>query len=538
MKTKFPWLRMRKKTEPELPLEPPVWLGPLSNGEYFRFPTEHEKKLRRLILDTADRNARRLGVDRREFLASAMGMATTLFCIGSVSSCSSKSAGTRSRQGVGDAGSDGSRALCVPPEAMFDENAACAALGGDEFIFDVQTHWFNQADTVRFPQSVLDLFGPLFASTTEQAYIDDLFLNSSTTMAVLTAWPGATCSDDPSNTDPCGLPLSNESMVKSRDTINRLACGTERVIQHVQVLPNDLTGVDKQLEIMTSLYCENMAYGWKLYPGFASSSIDPRGTSGYFLTEDKPRRVIEHGLSLGLSRFCVHKGLPIGTFFEKEHNHPKDIGVVAKDYPEATFIVYHAAICSGSATTNEAPPEGPYDPNEPDPKGVNALIRSLQDNGIDATNNTNVYAEVGSAINQVQSDPTAAAHFFGKLMKYVGVDKVLWGTDCVIYGSPQPYIEWFRALRIPVELQDQYGYPPLDDQNRAKIFGLNAAKIYGVDPAAKRCQVNACTMAELKRRLDEEFGPRRWMFRRPGGPRTFREYVEETRRRAAAGRPG
>ena len=87
--------------------------------------------------------------------------------------------------------------------------------------------------------------------------------------------------------------------------------------------------------------------------------------------------------------------------------------------------------------------------------------------------------EVGSAINELQADPIAAAHFFGKLMKYVGVDNVVWGTDCVIYGSPQPYIEWFRALTIPEDMQRQFGYPPLDATNKAKIFGLNAAALYG-----------------------------------------------------------
>jgi uncharacterized protein len=543
VKTKFPWLKMRKKTDAELPLEPPLWMNDLSNGEYFHFQSPYEKKLRRFVLEKADANARRVGLDRREFLASTMGMATTLWCIGATSGCSSGGDTPEAQQPLGGGGSGGSDSggsgpLCIPPEAMFDEDVACTVVGGNEFIFDAQTHWFSQEDTTRFPESVLSLFRVLFASTTEEAYVRGIFLDSDTTMAVLTAWPGATCSEDPANTDPCGLPLSNESMVRSRDNINRLACGTERVIQHVQVLPNDLSGVDAQLEIMTRMHCEHLAHGWKLYPGFASSSIDPRGTSGFFLTETKARRVIEHGLSLGLSRFCVHKGLPIGTFFEKEHNHPRDVGVVAKDYPDAKFIIYHAAICSGYATTDEAPPEGPYDPAEPEPKGVNALIRSLAENGIDAGSNHNVYAEVGSAINQVQNNANAAAHFFGKLMKYIGIDKVLWGTDCVIYGSPQPYLEWFRALTIPEELQEQYGYPPLDAANKAKILGLNAARIYGVDPAAKRCEIESCTTADLKRYLDEEFGPRRWMFQRPGGPGTWRDYAEESRRRAALGRPG
>jgi predicted TIM-barrel fold metal-dependent hydrolase len=533
MKTKFPWLQRRKRSAPELPLEAPIWLNNRSNGEYYHFQTPYEKKLRQFVLRTADENARKVGLDRREFLASAMGMATTLLCVGAASSCSSDS--TRKRSSFESSGNDGGGPICVPKAAQWDEAAACSVLGGDEFVFDVQTHWFSQEDTRRFPKSVLDLFGVLFATTTEQAYVDDVFLNSDTTMAVLTAWPGATCSDDPSNTDPCGLPLSNESMIRSRDSINRMACNTQRVLQHIQVLPNDLTGVDKQMEIMTSLYCENLAYGWKLYPGFASSSIDPRGSSGFFLTEPNARRIIEHGLDLGLARFCVHKGLPIGSFFEAEHNYPKDVGVVAKDYPQATFIIYHSGICSGSDSTNTAPPEGPYSETEENPKGVNALIRSLIDNGITSENNNNVYAEVGSAINQVQVDPVQAAHFFGKLMKYVGVDKVLWGTDCVIYGSPQPFLEWFRVLQIPEELQARHGYPPLDAENKAKILGLNAAKVYGVDPSAARCKIDSCGTAQLKRYLDGELGPRRWAFQPPKGPRSYADYVELSRRHLATG---
>ena len=524
MKTRFPWLKMRRKTDPELPLEPPLWMGTRSNGEYFHLQTRYEKKLREFVLEQADANARRVGMDRREFLAGAVGMATTLWCINFVSGCSNG----------GD--NQGSAALCVPPEAMFDENAACEALGGDEFIFDVQTHWFNQADTTRFPPSVEQIFGPLFALANEDAYIRDLFLNSDTTMAVLTSWPGATCSDDPANTDPCGLPLSNESMTKSRDKINALACNTQRVVQHVQVLPNDLTGVQKQMDIMTQFYCEQLAYGWKMYPGFSPHSIDPRGPTGYFLHSPSSRQIIEHGLALGLNRFCVHKGLPILYFFDKEHNHPRDVGIVARDYPEANFIIYHSGICAGSDQCNEAPTEGPYDPIEADPKGVNALVRSLADNGIEP--GQNVYAEVGSAINEVQNDPIAAAHFFGKLMKYVGPDNVLWGTDCVIYGSPQPFIEWFRALTIPENLQEQYGYPPLDATNKAKILGLNATRLYNINVDAKRCQVDACATSQLKRQLDAELGPRRWAFQQPGGPKTWQEYVDSSRLCVARGRPG
>jgi hypothetical protein len=518
-------------------------MGNYSNGEYFREATAHDRKLRKLILEKADENARKLGMDRREFMASSMGMATTLWCIQFATACSSDKSTTGSKGNPVDGGSLKDGGLCVPPAAMFDENAACTVVGNQgEFIFDVQTHWFSQADTVHFPASVEQLFGGLFASTTEQKYVDDIFMQSDTTMTVLTAWPGATCPDnEDSSQQPCGLPLSNESMQKSRDHINQLACNTQRVLQHVQILPNDLTGIDKQMEIMNQIYCEKLAYGWKMYPGFASNSIDPRGTTGYFLTEDKPRKLIEHGLSLGLNRFCVHKGLPIGNFFESTHNYPSDIGVVANDYKNANFIIYHSAICAGFDQCDPTFKEGPFDPNDPNPKGTNALIKSLLDNNVQP--NSNVYAEVGSALNQIQNDTVQAQHFFGKLMKYVGTDRVVWGTDCVIYNSPQPFIQWFRALNIGQDLQSQYGYPALDDTpegktNRAKIFGLNSAKLYGIDVNAKRCQINSCTQAMWKQQLEDELGSGRYMFKAPGGPRTWAEYTEHSRQMAKSFRPG
>jgi uncharacterized protein len=537
MKTKFPWLKQRKRSAKELPLEPPLWFGNSSNGEYFRPQTPRDAKLRKLILEKADENARHLGIDRREFLASSMGMATTLICINAASGCSSDGDAGGAGGSGGSGGSGGAGGFhCVPPEAMFDEDAACSVLGGDEFIFDAQTHWFNPEDQERFPESVSGLFAALNPGTTEELYISHMFLNSPTHMTVLTAWPGSTCSDDPQNTDPCGLPLSNESMRRSRDHINQLACNTQRVVQHVQVFPNDPNpgGLERQQEIMSQIYCEQLAYGWKLYPGFdAQASIDPRGAHGYFLDEPAPRAIIEHGLSLGLNRFCVHKGLQIGNFFNVDYNRPREIGIVAKDYPDAKFIIYHSAINAGSATEVV---EGPYDPADPNPLGLNQLIRALEESGIGP--GQNVYGEVGSAINQLQNNPTAAAHFFGKLLKHIGADNVLWGTDCVIYGSPLPFIEWFRTLTIPEDMQAQYGYPALDAAAKRKIFGENAAAVYGVDIAARRCQIDSCEHASLRRDLDGELGPRRFMFRPPGGPKTYRAFLEDLKRQWAAGRPG
>jgi len=63
---------------------------------------------------------------------------------------------------------------------------------------------------------------------------------------------------------------------------------------------------------------------------------------------------------------------------------------------------------------------------------------------------------------------------------------VLWGTDSIWWGSPQWQIEALRRLEMTELLMKRFGYAPLTSEVKAKIFGLNAARLYGIDPAAKR----------------------------------------------------
>jgi len=73
------------------------------------------------------------------------------------------------------------------------------------------------------------------------------------------------------------------------------------------------------------------------------------------------------------------------------------------------------------------------------------------------------------------------------LLARVGEDRVLWGTDAIWYGAPQPQIMAFRAFEITEAYQAAYGYPALTDDVKRKVLGLNAAKLYGLDPEATRC---------------------------------------------------
>jgi hypothetical protein len=49
----------------------------------------------------------------------------------------------------------------------------------------------------------------------------------------------------------------------------------------------------------------------------------------------------------------------------------------------------------------------------------------------------------------------------------------------------------FRAFQISAEFQERYGYPALTDALKAKVLGLNAARLWGVDPDATRCELTA-----------------------------------------------
>ncbi len=68
----------------------------------------------------------------------------------------------------------------------------------------------------------------------------------------------------------------------------------------------------------------------------------------------------------------------------------------------------------------------------------------------------------------------------GKLLTFLGPERILWGTDSIWYGSPQGQIDAFRAFEITPETQERYGYPALTAEAKDLILGGNAIRLYGV----------------------------------------------------------
>jgi predicted TIM-barrel fold metal-dependent hydrolase len=107
--------------------------------------------------------------------------------------------------------------------------------------------------------------------------------------------------------------------------------------------------------------------------------------------------------------------------------------------------------------------------------------------------------ELGSTFGQlVTTNPTACAHLMGQIVDAFGADHVLWGTDSIWYGTPQWQIEAFRRFEIPQALVDAHRYQPLNRLVKEQIFGLNAARLFGVDMRAKRNELPGDYLSQIK----------------------------------------
>lgn len=453
----------RAQPDPGLPIK----LNSVSNGEFYPPPVSAvAAETMRQMQTVAEVNAHRLGVSRRQFLLSAAGSAAMLSTLAACSSDEAKSSGTT----VGGT-------YAVPKDATLDDEAAKDVVGGDEFVFDVQGHFLEYPDgselpVPSFPQAKCGLVDP-HDCFDAASFIDLIFGQSDTTAIMLSAIP-------------FGEALFSPDMMKQAIEDAARLCGTGRMFMQGQAVPA-IWETSTMADAMANLAENYPVKAWKTYthasgPGWYLDDHDPKAPQ-------VGQAFIDNALKLKIPIIAVHKGLNSvgGNPQNLPYSDPVDVGPAAAANPDATFVVYHSGWDFGA-------PEGPY--SETNTNGVDRLIRSVREAGLKPGGN--VYAELGSTWRFVMADPTAAAHTLGKLLVAFGEDRVLWGTDSIWYGSPQDQIEAFRAFEITAEFQEKYGYPSLTAERKAKILGLNAAKLYGLDPAKVPCELEKGAADELR----------------------------------------
>jgi uncharacterized protein len=468
----------------------PIKIDPTSNGEFRPVPlAEHVVKANAEAVARITDHARRVGVARRAFLQSLCGAATTLLTLKQAFAARANTGG----------------AFSLPGEAAFETAAAGEALAGEEFIFDVQTHmvdptgkWRRNAGRyweqalAHFPQGSCGERDPIDCFSAEH-YIKHVFMDSDTDLAVLSFVPEL----------PESNPLSLEEAERVRVLVERMA-GAHRLFLHAMVVPNAGPEI-APLKLMEDAIARYPIAAWKCYTQWG-----PEGVGWELDSSEIGIPFIEQARALGVRNICIHKGLMFSGF-PAEYGRCADVGRAARRYPDMNFIVYHSGFETGHR-------EGPFDPDRAE-RGVDVLLRSALDNGIGP--NGNVYAELGSTWRFVMRDPTTAAHLLGKLLKYIGEDNVLWGTDSIWYGSPQDQIQAFRSFQIADQLIERHGYPALTPELKAKVFGLNGARVYGVEAPEQRKKAEADPIGQRKVAYRDRADPTFETF----GPRTDREFA-------------
>jgi predicted TIM-barrel fold metal-dependent hydrolase len=461
----------------------PIKLDATSNGEYEPIPLDPVAAYARAEAEAATAAAaRKLNMGRREFLVSACGAAASLAAM---------------NRAFAEGGRRGG-SYDIPAEASFELAAAEASVGGDEFIFDVQLHHLNPQGAWRgksfwesahkgMPRAAGCTLDDSVECLSAQQMIQDVFLDSDTDVGVLSMVPA----------EPGLDPLTTEDGQATAELVAHLD-GNHRLLLHAKVQPN----VPGEIEGMAAIAKAYKVAAWKLYTQFG-----PGG--GYFLDDEVGIELIEKSRTLGINNICIHKGIPLGAQ-GYQYATCRDVGVVAKRFPDMNFILYHSGF---------EPARGEREYRAEDQYGINVLIDSLKTNGIGQ--HKNVYAELGSTWRFCMRNPEMAAHLMGKLINAVGEDNVLWGTDSIWYGSPQDQIQAFRAFQISEEFQQKFGYPAMTDTLKRKIFGLNATVPYGLSPE----QVLKHTGSDAVARARENYRNNPNPHFRTHGPQTRREFL-------------
>jgi hypothetical protein len=537
-----------KRSWPELNENLPVDVMPNSNGEFIpKAPTTEQRAIMQLARAESDRWAQKMGVSRRHFLRTTMGMAVGFWAINQVR-------GSKF----------GHYALAMGDPACNNINDTDGTpfqlnnLPG-EWIFDIQTHHIDSAGQWRITNPAMEAF---FAAIWSQStpipglsrhgynmereldpieylsqfyYLKEIFLDSATSASVLSAVPSS------QELNPLPTHVAAETVKLVNDPRDGLA-KSPRMVMHAFVMPNYGSGgttaypdapdpvfMQQEFDHMeeAALHYGDVLRAWKVYTPWG----DIPYASGWFLDDRVGRqfceKVIEVGNKYGVPKtICCHKGFALPAFDQRAAS-PKDIGPVAKDYHAEglNIIVYHSGYTGGTSSLSTQVEDGdgeyPGDANWDSAKlGTNSLVKSLRENGWSARhfakggkpgvagvagdgdpnqhgNVPNVYAEIGSAWAAVFGDPEAAAHMLLKLIYYVGPKRVVWGTDSLWFGSPQPIIAALRAYQPSQAMKDKYRLPfglEGDVENplvkapspsrtiRNAIFGRNAAGPYRMDP--------------------------------------------------------
>src|SRR5687767_8119511 len=334
---------------------------------------------------------------------------------------------------------------------------------------------------------------PAYAHITQ--FIKDVFLDSQVTIGLLSnvtasmVQVGGEPARAPRNAEEAqrGEILTAAQTAAARNFVNEIS-GSTRMLCHglLYVGKGNLAFIQQQID-------QNEPDSWKGYniSNAAKVDNDPNSLMRQWRRDDEEVayptwELIQKNYERlkarrpGFNNICVHKGLAPGPP-DPLRGHPGDLPKAARDWPKLNFISYHSCIQPAffMADALEEVKAEKLRGGVPNISWTTEYAQLVQDI-------PNCHAEIGTTwASSVVSFPTIAAHIMGQLMKFMGEDRIVFGSDAVWYGSPQWQIEALWRFQIPEDMRRRYGYPELTQSAKRKILGLNSARLYKIPGAAE-----------------------------------------------------
>ena len=276
-------------------------------------------------------------------------------------------------------------------------------------------------------------------------------------------------------------------MSQRKKDINDMA-GSVRALCQGNCAPNHYwdmkTNSQDKKALFEQMEREVKLYGidsWKWY-----CHTDPgRSGNGFQLDDEKMTYPFyEKSKELGLKIFSVHKGFSVPV---AHAGPPGQSEGRRKGGPRPSRSDVHHLPLGHAARLRTSRSYVEMNKFDPDDRRLRLARRADEDQGAQSQDQQRLSGDrLQRSARWPSAHPEMCQHLIGKNIKIYGADHVIWGTDCLWWGSPQWAIDAFKRFQISDELCEKFGYKKLTKEDKAKIFGLNAARIYGIDASEKR----------------------------------------------------